>query len=71
VVKEMVAKAKVDNGGWEKVSHEDDTMGHDDPHNISAGDLEGSSGREGDEDGGLAKRVTRSAGKKSSFESLE
>ncbi len=69
-VKEITAASKADNGDeWEKVPRAAEI--HEEPAEDVHHSIEGSTGREGDDESSVSKRVTRSAGKRSSLESLE
>lgn len=77
VVKEIAAASKANNGeAWEKVPRSGDSEGEDfyEPSTEEAppdDSKQGATGREGDDDSGLTKRLTRSAGKKAPSESSE
>lgn len=76
VVKEITQASKVDNGEeWETVPRTGE-MQEESPEDSKAAELadsaiQGTTGRESDDDSGLTKRVTRSAARKPSFESME
>jgi len=78
VIKEITAASNMHNGEeWEKVpratrSSDDLQEVHDESSLGEAGEsVHGTTGREGEDDSGITKRVTRSAGKKPSVDSLE
>ncbi|KAJ9609510.1 hypothetical protein H2200_005837 [Cladophialophora chaetospira] len=63
VVKQITGASKADNGEeWEKVPRASEI--HEGSAEEIHSSIEGSTGREGDDEGNLTKRVTRSAGKK-------
>lgn len=75
VVKEITAGSKLDSSeGWEQVPRAADIQ-EESMEDSTAEELvdtgSGTTGREGDDDGGLTKRVTRSTKKKDSLEALE
>lgn len=75
MVKEITAGSKLDSSeGWEQVPRAADIQ-EESMEDSTAEELvdtgSGTTGREGDDDGGLTKRVTRSTKKKDSLEALE
>ncbi|KIX02424.1 uncharacterized protein Z518_08365 [Rhinocladiella mackenziei CBS 650.93] len=75
-MKEITAASKMDNGeGWEKVPRsteiQEDSTEDSRAEELADTSIQGSTGREVDDESGLSKRVTRSTGKKGSFEALE
>ncbi|KAK5181787.1 hypothetical protein LTR44_005987 [Exophiala sp. CCFEE 6388] len=83
VVKEIAAASKIHNGeDWEQVPHSGEVHEEDEDELDEAQEdvkafhgtpdtVHGSTGREDDDDSGITKRATRSAGKKESYEALE
>ena len=70
VVKEITAASKADNGeGWEKVPRASEI--HEESAEEMPSSVKGSTGRQGDDESSVTKRVTRSAGKRSSNQSSE
>ncbi|EXJ58396.1 hypothetical protein A1O7_05821 [Cladophialophora yegresii CBS 114405] len=70
VVKEITGASKPDSGeGWEKVPGPSEIQ--EEPTDEVPAGVEGTTGLERADGRGMTKRVTRSAGRKSSFESLE
>ncbi|KAI1618984.1 hypothetical protein EDD36DRAFT_450202 [Exophiala viscosa] len=86
VVKEITGASKIHNGeDWEQIppggelheEEEEDDEEHEDPRadlkafHDTPENVKGPTGREDDDDSGITKRVTRSTGKKGSYEALE
>jgi hypothetical protein len=70
VVKEITGASKADNGErWEKVPRASEI--YEEPTDELHAGVEGTTGLEGEDGSGVKKRVTRSVGQQSSFESLE
>ncbi|OCT51380.1 putative protein lunapark [Cladophialophora carrionii] len=70
VVKEITGASKADTGeGWEKIPKAAEIQ--EEPTVEVHSGVEGTTGLEGVDGTGISKRVTRSTGRKSSFESLE
>ncbi|KIW81260.1 hypothetical protein Z517_04285 [Fonsecaea pedrosoi CBS 271.37] len=76
VVKEVTSASKMDDGeGWESVPRaadiREESPEDSKPQEMADTSYEGTTGRDGGDDAGLTKRVTRSAGKRDSLESLQ
>ncbi|KIW66898.1 hypothetical protein PV04_06187 [Phialophora macrospora] len=70
VVKEITGASKADNAeGWEKVPRASEIK--EEPAGELQAGVEGTTGLEREDESGVTKRVTRSVGRQSSFESLE
>ncbi|EXJ90295.1 hypothetical protein A1O1_03394 [Capronia coronata CBS 617.96] len=76
VVKEIAAASKEDHGeAWEHVPHSpaslEETSEDIQEEEVADSGMEGTTGRANEDDSGMTQRLTRSAGKEASFDSLE